>query len=1137
MSLDALDIQKIVASGKLDKEKQFWSGLLEGDRELTRLPEDRRASEVEMAALIEWRTECGSALSSKIKSLSGSSDLAAFLILLSGVQLVVQKYAFTEEVLLVSPVFDSLGEQDGQINQLLVIPFAPKMNESYRQSLNELKNRLALILENQNYPFAQLVQDRGWGGASESAAFRIPIAVGYNRLHPFQSLETANAEFVFWFEEKDGEWSMDIRCNARRYSQPFVQAVASHLLLALDQLLTQTDAPLSELVLLDRSEWDKVIHDNNDTEGPFPHDRTLHSLFMEQASRTPDAIAAMFKDKSITYRELDESSNKLASALLAAGVGPDIRVALLCKRSFDMLVGVLGILKAGGAYVPLDASWPKRRVLKVLEEVNATHLITQKATIAPMADLLWRCETLRQVVFLDESGEESESVMSRPDREAIVRMFDNLAVNATDKASSGGFISSYTGLFFSDDEVDEYRDRVIALAKPFAGAQKTALEIGCGSGLILFELAASFGQYTGLDPSSLTQEGNLKHTTDNGLENIRLITGFAEEISRLEASSYDTVLLPSTIQFFPDYLYLESVLREAFRLVRPGGALIVADIPDEANKEEFRTSLEEFKRNHGTFYKTRVEMDQHLYCHEDFFKGFVSQYPELTVEIHRRTRGFKNELRYRYDVVITKSIADSVPTAAIMKQFTTKQQWEAESPTGFQSSNDPTSTAYVLFTSGSTGTPKGVVVSHRPIVNVIDWVNGKFGVNEKDRLFFITSLCFDLSVYDLFGMFAAGGAVDIIPEEDIRRPETWPGRISESGITIWDSAPAALAQSIPFFEKYAGPPAPVRLFLLSGDWIPLPLPEQLKSVFPGCQVVALGGATEACIWSNYYEVNQMDPNWLSIPYGKPIRNAKYYILDREMKPCPIGALGELFIGGECLAEGYHTEELTRERFLPDPFAAEPSSRMYRTGDLAKRWPDGNIEFMGRADQQVKIRGFRVELGEIQAKLLAHPDIAQCIVIDCKDSSGQRALCAYYTASEELPVRLVRQFLNAELPAYMIPSYFVWLDAIPVTGNGKVDRAALPEPQTQVRSEAAYEPPANDIEIELVEMWKQLLEIETIGVKDNFFELGGHSLLAVKMELEMEQRGLLISPEDFQECYTIRDLSQFTTRSFGADHAS
>lgn len=1133
MSSDALVVQKILASGKLEKERQFWSHLLEGDRELTRLPEDRRASGTEPGGIVERRAQCGPVLSGQINGLAGSSDLAAFLVLLSSVQLVVQKYAYSPEVLLVTPVIDALGDQEDRINQLLVIPFAPNMNGSYRQCLNELKTRLADILENQNYPFAQLVLERGWIDAIDAAAFAVPIAVGCARLHSAQSLEDAKADFAFWFEDAEGEWTIRIRCNERRYSPSFAEAVASRLLLALDRLLSEPDAPLSELVLIDQAEWDTVIRTFNDTKGAFPNDKTLHRLFAEQAARTPDAVAAIFKNETITYRELDERSNRLAAALRRSGVHAEVRVGLLCKRSFDMIVGMLGILKAGGAYVPLDASWPKRRVLTVLDEVHASHLVTQQAVIAPIADLLWRCEGLRQAVFLDEPPPEPEGAVAGQRKEAIVRMFDNLAASATDRVSSGGFVSSYTGLYFSEAEVDEYRDRVALLAKPFAGEHKKALEIGCGSGLIMFELASGYGQYTGLDPSPLTQERNLRRLEESGLANVRLMTGFADEMAAMEAGAFDTVLLPSTIQFFPDYLYLETTLREAVRLVRPGGAVIIADVPDEASKEDFRASLEEFKRNHGTFYKTRVELDQHLYCHEDFFKRFVAQFPELTVEIKRRTNGFKNELRYRYDVVIAKKDGESALAATVKKSFVYGWQLEAESKDEVPGENDPSSTAYVLFTSGSTGTPKGVVVSHRPVVNVIDWVNGKFGVNEKDRLFFITSLCFDLSVYDVFGMFMAGGAIDIIPEEDVRRPESWPGRMADSGITIWDSAPAALAQCMPFFEKHAGPKAPVRLFLLSGDWIPLPLPGELKRTFSDCRVVALGGATEACIWSNYYEVDDTDPNWLSIPYGKPIRGARYYILDRELKPSPIGARGELFIGGECLAQGYHSDELTRDRFLPDPFAANPSGRMYRTGDMAKLWPDGTIEFLGRADHQVKIRGFRVELGEIQAKLLAHPDVRQCIVVDCRDGSGQRALCAYYTAQEELQVRMLRQYLSAELPSYMIPSYFIRLEAIPVTSNGKVDRAALPEPLAMVRSDAAYEPPANEIEAELVEIWKQLLEIETVGVKDNFFELGGHSLLAVKLEIEMEQRGLVISPEDFQQCYTIRDLSAYTMRASDA----
>ncbi|USB33497.1 amino acid adenylation domain-containing protein [Paenibacillus sp. YPG26] len=1144
--MDALEIRKLLSSGKWDKERQFWSELLEGDRELTRLPEDLRLGDREQPQTAEYRTTFGAELSGRIHALSGGSDIAAFLVLLSGVQLVTRLYAYVQEVLLVTPVFDGPAQEDAQvINQLLPFPFTLDPEHSVRENLNALKNRLAEILDHQNYPFAQLAADRGWSTLEEADSFPIPIAVGCERLHKSGILEQATADVVFWFAQQEGNWTLEVRFNPRRYSDMFAQQVASRVLLALNGLLGNLDAPLSSIRLLDESERDEVIRVFNDTDAPFPSDRTLHRLFMEQASQSPDAVAAMYGESTITYRELDERSSQLARLLQKAGVGPETRVALLCRRSFDMLVGALGILKAGGAYVPIETSWPKRRVQTVLEQVQAACIVTQRDVFTSLADLPWMISPLRQVVLLDDEGDTPG--ISHPERESVVRMFDDLAAKAHDRVSAGGFISSYTGLYLTETEVDEYRDRVVGLTAPFAGEGKTALEIGCGSGLIMFELAERFAGYTGLDPSSQTQDKNLSQRDTQGWDagRLQLLTGFADEISGMADESYDVVLLPSAIQFFPDYMYLEHVLREAVRIVRPGGAIIVADVPDESAKEEFRASLEGFKRSHGTYYNTRVGLDQHLYVHEQFFAGFAGRLSGLKAEIHKRTEGFKNELRFRYDVVLTKSaVSDSsiatpegfVPAADLQQEgiiYYTKRHIELEDAAGLPEAADPSGTAYIIFTSGSTGTPKGVIVSHRPVVNTIDWVNKSFGIGAEDRLFFITSLCFDLSVYDVFGTLAAGGAIDIVPEEDVRRPETWPQRMAARGITIWDSAPAALVQSLPFFDKYEGQAAPVRRFLLSGDWIPLTLPEQLRRLFPGSRVAALGGATEACIWSNYYEVEEIDPQWQSIPYGKPIRNAKYYILDREMQPCPVGARGELFIGGACLASGYHDAGLTRERFIADPFGQAEGARMYRTGDMAKWMPDGNIEFLGRVDRQVKIRGFRVELGEVQAKLLRHPDISQCVVLDCPDGSGQRALCAYYAAAEELPYRALHDYLSQDLPGYMIPSYFVRLDAIPVTSNGKVDAAALPNPLTVVHSDAEYEPPANEVEAELVELWKALLEVETVGVNDNFFELGGHSLLAVKLEIEMEQRGLLISPEDFLKCYTIRELSQYTTKAAAA----
>jgi amino acid adenylation domain-containing protein len=292
----------------------------------------------------------------------------------------------------------------------------------------------------------------------------------------------------------------------------------------------------------------------------------------------------------------------------------------------------------------------------------------------------------------------------------------------------------------------------------------------------------------------------------------------------------------------------------------------------------------------------------------------------------------------------------------------------------------PESMAYVIFTSGSTGTPKGVAVRHRPASNLIAWVSSTFGVGPEDRVLLVTSLSFDLSVYDIFGLLAAGGSVHVATGPEVRDPERLVRLLREEPVTFWDSAPAALQQLVPFLPPQGDEGSRLRLVFLSGDWIPVPLPERITRAFPAARVIALGGATEATVWSNFHPVERIDPAWVSIPYGRPILGARYHVLDAAGGPCPIGVAGDLWIGGECLAAGYaNAPELTADRFVPDPFAVEPGARLYRTGDRARYRPDGNLEFLGRLDQQVKIRGFRVELGEIETVLASHPDVREAVV--------------------------------------------------------------------------------------------------------------------------------------------------------------
>lgn len=426
---------------------------------------------------------------------------------------------------------------------------------------------------------------------------------------------------------------------------------------------------------------------------------------------------------------------------------------------------------------------------------------------------------------------------------------------------------------------------------------------------------------------------------------------------------------------------------------------------------------------------------------------------------------------------------------------------------------DANQLAYVIFTSGSTGNPKGVAVAHRPVINLIEWVNNKFRINGKDKILFITSISFDLSVYDIFGLLAAGGTIYITSSNDIIEPKRIINIIIEEGITFWDSAPQALGQIMPYFDQmeFEMNKSKLRLVFLSGDWIPIKLPDIIKKYFKNVEVIGLGGATEATVWSNFYPIDKVEDYWSSIPYGKPIQNAKYFILDKNLKLCPIGVPGDLYIGGQCLATGYINDmELTKNKFLHSPF--DESEVIYKTGDVARWFEDGNIEFLGRNDFQVKIRGFRVELGDIEYALKKHEMIEHAVVEVTKDKKGNNCLTSYYTLKrqtdqrKEISSESLKEYMAECLPPYMVPSYIVKLESLPLTPNGKLDKKALTDLRSlEINDIDKKMLPQNDIEIAISEIWKDVLGIEIFDVDDNFFEKGGNSILIIQTNLKLQEK--------------------------------
>ena len=405
----------------------------------------------------------------------------------------------------------------------------------------------------------------------------------------------------------------------------------------------------------------------------------------------------------------------------------------------------------------------------------------------------------------------------------------------------------------------------------------------------------------------------------------------------------------------------------------------------------------------------------------------------------------------------------------------------------------PDNLAYVIYTSGSTGKPKGVMVTHQGLCNLAKTQIKIFDVRHNSRILQFASLSFDASIWEIVMSICSGARLYMGTSESLRPGPDLTELLQKQEITHVTLPPSALAtltnQDLPRLKN----------IIVAGETCTKDLVEQWSV---GRRFFNAYGPTESTVCASVAECTNVNRN---LTIGRPIANVQIYILDRHLQPVPIGVPGELHIGGAGLARGYlNRPELTAQKFIPNPFSKEEGSRLYKTGDLARYLPDGNIEFIDRIDNQVKIRGFRIELGEIEAVLTQHPKVGQAVVIVREDIPGDKRLAAYIVAKEEVASSQLRRFLKSKLPNYMVPSAFVFLDAIPLTPNGKCDRRALPIPDVSTQ-EAERIAPRTTTELQLVQIWSEVLNVPSVGVRDNFFDLGGHSLLAVRLMARIEQQ--------------------------------
>ncbi len=450
----------------------------------------------------------------------------------------------------------------------------------------------------------------------------------------------------------------------------------------------------------------------------------------------------------------------------------------------------------------------------------------------------------------------------------------------------------------------------------------------------------------------------------------------------------------------------------------------------------------------------------------------------------------------RATILLTQQRTATVVSGQSARLIRLDADWEeiATCPATNPASNAASSNlGYVLFTSGSTGRPKGVALEHRSAVIFIQWAQDVFLPEEVAGTLLATSICFDLSVFEMFVPLSMGGKV-IIAQNALALPKL----PAAHEVTLINTVPSAIAELL----RMEAVPSSVQVVNLAGEALPTSLAQQIYEKTGVNKVYNLYGPTEDTTYSTYTLV----PRGGEVTIGRPLPNTQAYILDENQQPLPIGVPGELYLAGDGLARGYFgRDDLTRERFVPNPFAEQPGARMYRTGDLARFLADGEIQYLGRIDNQVKLRGFRIELGEIEAVLAKDPSVRSVVVIVREDTPGDKRLVAYIVPSAgSISGSLLKDVVQRRLPDYMVPSAFVQVDALPLSLNGKINRRLLPAPDWSIAEAGEVVAPSDELESALVRIWETVLGVANIGVRDNFFDLGGHSLMAARVLTEAEK---------------------------------
>ncbi|NOQ25909.1 MAG: amino acid adenylation domain-containing protein, partial [Bacteroidales bacterium] len=1140
---------KLIEKGELKNQEIYWKNLFSGDIPTLNLPTDFKRPESFTFKGDICRFILDEDDTALLRELCKGMGSTLYMNVLAILNTLFYRFSDQEDIIIGSgiagrPHSDLLGISGMFVNTLAMRNY-PNGDMPFIDFLKEVSNNSIAAFENQDVQFEDLVDmldvDRdmsrnplfdinmvvqNFEDISEDQREEDVITEDDSKLNLDFAHRTSKFDMIFFVFETVKTINISIEYYSDIFKRETIEKYIRCFKSIVSSVIKNPKIKLKDIELLSQEEKQQLLYEFNDTQSEYPKDKTIHELFEKQVDKTPDKIALGFDQEQITYRELDNKSNQIAYYLrFECEVNIDECIGIYMDKGANAIISILGILKSGCGYLPLSVSYPEERIMFMINDTSTRVIISEKGYVKEMNKFQWECLSFKTYMCLDSfkvNGE--QETQSRLNNR---KLWEYVGDESVDEVTGGGWNSSYTGQPIPQEEMDEYGDNVLKKLEPLITSQTRILEIGCASGISMFRIAPKVALYYGTDLSGTILKKNEERINSEGYSNIIQERLSADEIDQIKEKDFDLVIINSVIQCFDGHNYLKKVIRKAIDLMKPEGLMFLGDIMDQDLKNDLIKDLEEFKRsNRNKDFKTKTDWNEELFLSRGFWNDLQCEESSIErIESSSKISTLENELtKYRYDVLVS---IDKNQEGSVSVKEKNKYQHDLNVLSTYPIErllkvNTSENLAYIIYTSGSTGNPKGVIVEHKNVLRLVKETN-YIDFNSGGRLLQTGALEFDASTFEIWGSLLNGITLFIEEKDKILVPTVFEDIIKKKDIsTLWLSSSFfnnMLDERIEIFESLEN-------LLVGGEALSSWHVNVLRDKYPKLNIINGYGPTENVTFSTTHLIKKNYEE--GIPIGKPILNSTAYILGKNQELMPLGAIGELYVGGDGVSRGYmNNQELTDERFLK--ILDINDGLLYKTGDMARWLPDGTIEFLGRIDHQVKIRGFRIELGEIENSLLKHENIKESVVL-VREGNNDKYLCAYVVCKEAFKQDEIRNHLSANLPDHMIPSYFVELEELPLSTNGKVNRKALPSPEVKVSDD--YVAPTNEIEEKLVNIWSEVLNIEKekISIDAGFFELGGHSLKAMTFISRINKDlGVEITIKEVFVLTTIRNIAEYISK--------